>query len=170
MKQVTIVFLMLLVAVSAKSQTTYTGKIETGYLKFFVRPIRIDPGPNWGGYNLDENQNGIDVNLINGATFKEKVFVGLGLGYLNFAGISGVSAFADIENAPRRPRWSPLFNLKVGYDHIWNQYDQGTGTMLTELNIGAFMRIGEKRNLYLKSGFLFTQQSVMVPIRIGCRF
>ncbi len=167
----TTIFLLLALYYVAKSQINYSGKIETGYMKFLNTTIQVDPGPNWKGYNLNEEQNGIDFNVINGLTFlNKKVFAGLGLGYMNFEGTNGVSVFADIEYLPLKTRFTPLLNLKLGYDHIWNQYDGGTGTMLGEVGVGVNYKLTEKFNLYLKSGMLLTQQSSLIPITIGLRF
>ena len=165
----TTTILLLALSYVAKSQINYSGKIETGYMIFQYNTIQVDPGPDWKGNYL--NENGIDINVINGLTFvNKKMFAGLGLGYLNFEGINGVSVFADLEYLPLKTRITPLLNLKLGYDHIWNQYDGGTGTMLTEIGIGINYRLTEKFGLYLKSGMLYTQQSFLIPINIGFRF
>lgn len=164
-------FLLFIVAFITKAQNSYSGKIESGFLKFMNNTVQIDPGPGWEGYNLNEEQNGIDINMINGITiFKEKVFLGIGLGYLNFEGIDGISVFSDIEYLPLKSRFTTLLNLKIGYDHIWNQYDGGKGTALTEFGVGVNFKLTEELNIYLKSGLLLTQQSSLVPIRIGIRF
>ena len=149
----------------------YSGKIEMGFLKFSGRLIKIDPGPGWKGYNLDDKQNGIDMNIVNGISLlKKKVFVGVGFGYLNFEGINGYSLFSDFEYIPLTKRLSPLLNLKIGYAHIWNQYLDGKSTGLTEFGIGVNYFITGKYSIYLKTGLLFTQQSHLTPIRIGFRF
>jgi len=172
MKQLlTTLILLFALSYAAESQTNYSGKIETGYMKFLATTIQVDPGPDWKGYNLDEQQNGFDLNIINGLTFiNKKVFAGLGLGYMNFEGINGVSVFADFEYLPLKTRFTPLLNLKLGYDHIWNQYDGGKGTMLTEIGVGINYKLTEKFDLYLKSGMLLTQQSFLIPISFGFRF
>jgi hypothetical protein len=63
----------------------------------------------------------------------------------------------------------PLINLKIGYSHIWNQYENGTGTGLGELCLGLNFRITEKLGFYAKSGLTMTQQSLLTPIIIGIR-
>ncbi len=162
---------ILLITLShlAFPQIDYQGKTETGYMRFQHHTIQVDPGPGWKGYNLKEN--GIDINLVNGLTlFKKKLFAGIGLGYLNFAGIHGASVFADIEYLPLKTRITPLLNLKIGHVHIWNQYEGGTGTMLGEIALGINYKLTEKFGLYLKSGILLTQQSFLIPTTIGFRF
>ncbi len=151
------------------SQISYSIKAETGFLKYQNNTIQVDPGPNWKGYNLYE-QNGIDFNIVNSIDFKNKLFAGIGIGYLNFEGINGFSAFTDFEYLPLKTRLTPLVNLKIGYSHIWNQYENGTGTGLGELLVGLNYRLTEKIEIYAKSGFAMTQQSLLIPIRLGIRF
>jgi hypothetical protein len=117
-----------------------------------------------------DDENGIDLNLINGFDFKNKLFAGIGLGYLNFEGLSGFSIFSDLDYLPLKTRLTPLINLKIGYSHIWNQYENGTGTGLGEICVGLNYRLTEKMDIYSKSGFTATQQSLLIPVRLGIRF
>ena len=153
------------------AQTDYSVKIETGYLNFKATTIDVDPGPNWKGYNLNEEQNGIDLNIINGISFNNnKFFTGIGIGYINFEKINGLSIFTDFEYIPLKTKLSPIANLRIGYNHIWNQYENGTGSVLFELGGGISYKMTEKLNMYLQSGMLITQQSFIVPIRLGMKF
>lgn len=171
MKNLIIIGLTIFVFYSTGfSQVRYSVKVEFGYLDFKNTTIEIEPGPNWKGFYLNDEQNGIDLNLINGITFKERIFAGVGLGYLNFEGIDGISIFGDFEYLPLKTKLTPLLNLKIGYNYIWNQYEGGTGTTLSEFSAGINYRLTEKLNIYFKSGFLFTQQSSLVPFRLGLRF
>lgn len=151
------------------AQMNYSIKAETGFLKYQYNIVQVDPTPNWKGYNLYE-QNGIELNIVNGLDYKNKLLAGVGLGYLNFGGINGLSVFSDFEYLPLKTRLSPLMNLKIGYSHIWNQYENGTGTALGEFCLGLNFRMIEKIEIYTKSGFLMTQQSLLIPIRLGMRF
>lgn len=165
----TTTLLLLALSLLAQGQINYAGKFEAGYMKFRHNTVQVDPGPDWKGNYL--NDNGIDINFISGLTFvNKKLFAGLGLGYLNFAGTNGVSVFADLEYLPLKTKLTPLLNMKLGYNHIWNQYDGGTGTMHTEIGIGLNYKLTEKFGLYLKSGMLYTQQSFLIPITIGFRY
>lgn len=138
-------------------------------MRFQYNTVQVDPGPGWKGNYL--NNNGIDINFINGLTCaNKKIFAGLGLGYLNFGGTNGISVFADLEYLPLKTKLTPLLNVKSGYSHIWNQYDGGTGTMHTEFGIGLNYKLTEKFGLCLKSGMLFTQQAFLIPINIGFRY
>lgn len=151
------------------TQVEYSGKVETGYLKFIGNTIDVDPGPDWKGYHI-ENENGIDLSLINGIKLKNKIFTGIGLGYLNVEGNEGYSIFADLEYLPLKSRLTPLLNMKMGYNHLWNQYENGTGSVLFEFGVGLDYRILESNGIYIQSGFLMTQQSLLIPLRLGFRF
>ncbi len=151
------------------SQIHYSIKAETGFLKYQYHTVRVDPGPNWRGYYLDE-ENGIDFHIIHGIAFKNKLLAGIGIGYLHFEGINGLSIFSDFEYVPLKTRLTPIINLKLGYSHIWNQYENGTGTGLGECCIGLHYRLTEKLGICAKSGLTMTQQSLLIPIRIGVRW
>lgn len=161
--------IIVLTANQAHSQITYSIKAETAYSIYQFNTIQVDPGPNWKGYNLD-GEDGVDFNIVNGIEFKNKLFVGIGLGYMNFEGIDGFSIFSDFEYLPLKTRLTPIFNLKVGYSHLWNQYDNGSGTGLGEFCLGLNYRLTEKMDIYAKSGFTLMQQSFLIPIRLGVRF
>lgn len=165
----TTAILLLVLSLGTNAQIVYSGKIESGFMNFRYHTVQVDPGPAWKGNYL--NDNGIDINIVNGLSLaNNKIFTGLGLGYLNFAGTNGVSVFVDLEYLALKTKITPLLNLKLGYDHIWNQYDGGTGTMHKELCIGVNYKMTEKFGLYLKSGMLYTQQSFLLPIVIGLRY
>jgi hypothetical protein len=159
----------MLIVNQGYSQINYSIKAEPGFLKYQYNTIDVDPGPNWKGYNLEE-ENGINLNIINGFDFNNKLFAGVGLGYLNFEGINGFSIFSDFEYLPLKTRLTPLINIKIGYSHIWNQYENGTGTGLGEVCLGLNFRLTERVDIYTKSGFSMTQQSLLIPIRLGVRF
>lgn len=151
------------------SQINYSIKAETGFLKYQNNTTQVDPNPNWRGYNLYK-EDGIDINITNGVDLKNKLFGGIGIGYLNFKGINGLSAFTDFEYLPLKTRLTLLINLKIGYSHIWNQYKNGTGTGLSEFCVGINYRMTEKIDIYTKSGFSITQQSLLIPVKLGVRF
>ena len=169
-KTLTIVLLFTSIS-AAYAQATYSAKIETGYLNYWYKTITIEPGPAWKGYNLDEEQDGAQVTVFNGVRLaNKKLFAGIGLGYLNFKGIHGISVLSDFEYLPMKTKLSPLLNFKLGYDHIWNQYAGGTGSAHTELGIGLNYKLTEKIGLYGKAGLVATQQAFLIPITIGVRY
>lgn len=161
--------ILMMVVSQGQGQVNYSVKAETGFLKYQYNTIQIDPGPNWKGYNLS-GKNGIDLTFMNGLSYNNSLFAGIGLGYLNFDGVKGVSIFSDFEYMPLKTRLTPLVNLKIGYSHLWNQYEKGTGTALAELGLGLNFRLNEIISIYTSSGFLMTQQSLLIPVRIGVRF
>ncbi len=163
--------LLLWLTMPTKAQTSYSGRIETGYMNYLFRTITVEPGPNWKGYNLNNRQNGFNFNSINGVTFQDrKIFTGIGAGYSNFDGIDGVAIFGDFEYLPLKKRLTPILNLRLGYNHIWNQYEGGTGTMHTEFGIGINYKIKENLGLYIKSGIMITQQTLFLPPTLGFRY
>ncbi len=167
--RLTIIGLIIILFVNqGYSQINYSIKAETGFLIYQYNTIDVDPGPNWKGYYLDE-ENGIDYNIVNGVDFNNKLFAGVGIGYLNFEGINGLSVFSDFEYLPFKTRLTPLINLKIGYSHIWNQYENGTGTGLGEFCVGLNYRLTEKMAIYAKSGFTMAQQSLLIPVKFGLK-
>lgn len=164
------VFILIIFTSTGFSQVSYSGKVELGYLNFNSTTIDVEPGENWKGYYLNDDQDGLNVNMINGIKLKEKLFAGIGVGYLNFEGVSGISLFYDFDYIPLKTKLSPLLNTKVGYSHIWNQYEDGKGTTLIELGAGLSYKLTERARAYVQSGLLFTQQSSLVPIKIGIQF
>jgi hypothetical protein len=155
----------------AEAQISYSGRLEAGYQHYLFRTLTVEPGPSWNGYNLNEEQNGFNFTTSNGIAFaKRKLYTGIGLGYLNYEGIEGISIFGDFEYLPSNKRLSPLLNLRLGYNHIWNQNENGIGSMHTEFGLGVNYKMKEKLGVYIKSGLLITQQSFLVPITLGFRF
>lgn len=174
MKKLSLLLLFITsICFTSYSQFRYSGKVETGFLKYRYQLVQydLDPGSDWNGYYLDDEQDGIDLNLINGVSFfKKRLLTGVGIGYQNFEGINGLTIFGDLEYLPLKSKFTPLVNIKIGYDHIWNQYEGGTGTAFGEFGAGVNYMLTEKLNIYLKSGILLTQQASLIPIRIGLGF
>ncbi len=168
--KLTFILITILICSKGYSQTNFSIKAESGYSIYHFKTVDVDPGPDWKGYNLDGEENGIDFNIIGGVHIKNKLFAGIGMGYLNFEGIDGLSIFSDFEYLPLKTKLTPILNLKIGYTHIWNQYDNGTGTALGELCVGVNYRLNAMFDIYAKSGFTATQQSLLIPIRLGFRF
>ena len=67
--RLTIIGLIIILFVNqGYSQINYSIKAETGFLIYQYNTIDVDPGPNWKGYYLDE-ENGIDFNIVNVVDF-----------------------------------------------------------------------------------------------------
>lgn len=165
-----ILFLLNFIALNSKAQIKYAAKFEFSFQKYGFRTITYDPGPNWRGYNLRDKPDGLCLSVSNGISLaNKKLFFGVALAYHNFEGINGVSAAADLEYIPLKTKLSPLVNFKLGYNHVWNQYPDGSGTNYGEYLLGLNYLINSKNSIYLKSGILFTQESLFIPICLGFR-
>ena len=154
----------------AQRAVRYSGTVEAGTLRFQNRTVTVDPGPNWKGYNLDQRQNGTTLSLINGIVYQNRFFCGLGLGWLNFDGINGVSAFGDFSWLITQTRFAPVVGAKVGYMHLYNQYEGGTGSPLIELDGGLAYRFTKRSAVEVRAGITFTQQAAFIPLRLRLRF
>jgi hypothetical protein len=161
--------LWILLAHKVEAQVSFWGKLEGGYLGFQHATIDIDPGPGWQGMYLETS--GLEVSVTGGLSFaSQHLFAGLGMGYLNFQCVHGILAFTDFEYLPLKKRISPLVNLRLGYSHLWNQYEGGTGTLLASVGAGVNYRMTSRLSLYLKSGVMITQQALLLPATIGLRY
>jgi hypothetical protein len=72
-----IAFFLISFTVAGQSNIRYSGQVEVGYLSYQNLVLRIKPGENWRGYNLEENQNGVELSLTNGILIKDCLFVGI---------------------------------------------------------------------------------------------
>lgn len=158
-----------LLGITGFSQIKYAGKIEAGYLQYFFSPIIIEPGPGIGN-SLDDKQSGTEINFINGIEYSKKFGAGIGIGYLNFEGIDGFSVFANLERLPKEKSLSSLANIKIGYNHIWNRFENGSGTIVFEICTGAHYRLSDRLGIYLQVGIAGRLQTVFIPMKIGVKF
>ena len=169
--KIIITILISIITANACSQCHHAIKVETGYLYFIDHTITIDSdNPDWKGYKLNDQQNGVDFNIINGIRFREHYMAGIGLGYLNFEGIHGSAMFADLEYAPLKRKISPVFSIKAGYNHIWNQYEKGSGSALGEIGAGIKYKANKKLSFHIQAGISRTQQAQFFPVRLGFSF
>jgi len=172
MKKIFLCFVLVNVflTVAAQSLVKYTGKVETGYHFFLSRPLKADAGEGWKGYQLNNNPAGIDLNIVNGISFRNNLRLGLGAGYLNYEGTKGYAVFGDLEYLTSGTKTSPLFNLKIGRSHINNQYDGGSTGSFVDVSGGVEHQVFKKVSLQFKAGFRFVHQSIFLPVRVGIRF
>ncbi|MFA6150387.1 MAG: hypothetical protein WC716_03635 [Chitinophagaceae bacterium] len=153
---------------SSGAQIKFTTKVETAWMPYGARLVRVDAGPGWKGYNLDNKQNGFALNLVNGARIKDRFFAGLGLGYLNFEGINGFSLYSDFEfYFLKKKKLNPFLNLTIGYSHLNNQYEGGTGSGCTSYGAGIQYRHTPNLAFSVQTGFLITQQALFYPVRLS---
>lgn len=162
--------LIFILSNNGAAQIRYSGRLEAGYLPYLARTLTVDPGPNWKGYPLKSNQNGIELSAINGVRFKEKLFIGAGVGYLNYQGLSGYSIFGNVEYLVTRKKLSPLLNFRAGSSKIYNQYENGSTTGTLAFNFGLNYKATKKINLNLQGGIAFAFGASFTPIRFGIGF
>lgn len=68
MKLSILVFLLTLVF-PLKAQIRSNSKVNFGYFSYQNTVVIIDPGPNWKGYYLDDEQDGFQFSLGSGISF-----------------------------------------------------------------------------------------------------
>ncbi|MFW6389386.1 MAG: hypothetical protein ACOCZI_02005 [Marinilabiliaceae bacterium] len=168
-QEIGFLFLFLITTSAGYAQIDYSLKVETGCIQFIYNSLDVDPGPDWKGYYL-EDDDGMDISLINGIMYADRFFAGIGTGYSNFEGMDGLSVFADFDYLPLKTRLSPLLNAKFGYHHLWNQYENGTGTASGNLALGINFRVSRHFDIYAKGGIMLSQQAFLFPLRLGARF
>jgi hypothetical protein len=147
------------------SQTGLSFQWEAGAIQYGYRTISIDPGPDWKGYYLPE-KNGFDFHLSGGIHVNRRLFAGIGGGFLQIGDIQGVTAFLRTEVHVLDKKLSPVFGLKWGGSFVKNQYENGTRTMVFELTPGVRYRLSDQYALALTGGAMFTQQSLVFPVRL----
>lgn len=160
MKRLILLLIFIYIFNHSKSQVKYTGRFETGYHLFGSRPIRLEPGSGWRGYQLDESPNGIEASLVNGISYKSRLMLGLGVGYLNYEGINRYTVYGDLEYSIPSDGIFPVFELKIGSSHINNQYENGNTDTFVDLSGGFEREISKKISLQLKAGFRTVHQSI----------
>ena len=96
--------------------------------------------------------------------------MGAGVGYGNYSGDHALQAFFDLQAIFMKTRFSPLLNLKIGYNHLFNQYDGGTRGFIMEGGLGISYRLSEAYIITMQSGGMILQDAAMLPIRIGFLF
>jgi len=167
-------FILALHAVAQyeESESRHFIRVEAGYLKYLARTVTVKPGAGWKGYHLPENENGMNFNAMWGWDFNESNLLSVGAGYLNFEGIEGADIFTEIDFMVSNSYVNPYLGLRGGYTHLWNQYENGTGSVLAEFIVGLQFRFGmySYSSVHLQSGISFTQQALFIPVRLSYQF
>jgi hypothetical protein len=147
-------------------------RFETGYRKYFVRTLTVDPQPDWLGYQLTNEQDAWSVNLAWGWDFDEKTLLGFGGGYLNYEGINGLQIFSDVNFFVSNSYVNPYLGFRAGYSHIWNQYENGSGSFTGSFLAGIQFRLGDCSllKLYVQSGLQYSHQALFIPVALGFQF
>lgn len=164
-----LIIVLLLCSNICFAQNKFHSKLELGYLNFWFHTIIVDAGDGWKGYYLENS--GFSISSINGLTSKNNnFFYGIGVSYSKFNRYDGLSVFGEVEYKKLSKKFSPIFSARIGYNHLWNQYENGTRTAMLDLGFGYNLKLNNKKSLYLKTGALIMQQSLLIPITIGYRF
>jgi len=165
------IFLIIIILITQTAcglaQAKYALRVDLGGLIFQNNTVDVDPGPGWKGDNLNEQQNGLFLECINGISIKQKLNLGVGVGWLNFEGIQGYSLYGDFQYLPLRSKLTPLIGAKFGTTHIWNQYQDGQSTALVDFSAGISYKLNKKIGISLSSGVTFTQHALLLPLRLG---
>lgn len=162
--------LCMVCTVNGLSQVKYAGKVEVGHLNFQRHMVRVDPGPEWKGYYLQEGQHGFELSAAQGVHYRDRLFAGIGAGYLNFNGVHGLNLFLNTQLAFTKRRLRPVVNTRFGYSHLWNQYSEGTATAMAEATAGMEYVLAKRHSVHLSAGMLVMQQSLLYPLRVGFVF
>lgn len=162
------VFLLLTTFSLFAQNAKYEGRVEIGYMNFLDVIVNYDPDPGWKGYHL--SSDGVSINIINAIAINPHFSLGVGTGYSNFNGYSGINLFGDIEYKVLKSRFTPLMGVQLGYNHLWNQYDGGNASGWIEAGAGVNYQISDRFGVYVRSGIMTTQAASLIPIRVGVRF
>lgn len=152
-----------------QAQSKYLGDFHMGRLLFIGNTIKVDPGPNWMGYYLN-NASAYILNTSHGLLWKGVFFTGVGVEYQQFHGKYGFSGFAKLSTQVYNKKISINGSLKIGYSHLWNQYPNGTGTMYLAPELGVVWEVPERIAFELTTGPTWMQQSLLWSLGLGFRF
>jgi hypothetical protein len=170
LKKLLILLPGLVFSLVSSGQTDFSVKMEAGFIKFHEILVDVDPAPGWKGNHLQDNPDGIDFTVFGGFNPAKSLFIGVGSGYVNFQGVNGMTITSDIEyEFLPTEKISPLMNARLGYNHIWNQYEGGTGSFLIELGAGGTYHLTDKISFYLRAGMMVVQEAILFPVRLGIK-
>ena len=155
--------------VTLQAQSRYLGDFHMGPLLFITNTITVDPGPNWLGYSLDK-ESAYTLSTSHGILWKGVFFTGLGAEFQQFQGKQGLSGFLSFATHPTNKKFSLTWRLKIGYSHLWNQYEGGTSSKYIAPGLGVVWNVSARIALELTTGFTWMQQSLLWPLEVGFRF
>ncbi len=114
----------------------------------------------------------INVNGIWGWDFKEKRFLGIGIGYTGYQAYSGASLFGEINFFVSNTHLNPYIGMRAGYELLFPTNLSRSGDVLAEFLTGLQIRLGDFTyvSIYLQSGLAYRQKTLFIPLRLGIRF
>lgn len=191
----------LLSAFSVSAQYTqnrpsceYMLKVEVGYMANagnYGTPKNAVTTENGSleacGYNLNLHEQGVGLNIINGANISQDFFLGGGLGYTYLASFGTLysskasheaHAFIDMDFRPVGDIWAPMLGVRLGGSFLMNPWNYGnTISPYAEFYAGinwfydhTLQQMNRNyHSLFLEVGVVLQQQTVFIPIRLGWR-
>ena len=202
MNKIKTVLLIVMAMVSGTTMAQYTQenpncefmfKVEAGYLHFvgnYGEPA-VEPSSTLTegtGYNLNNREEAMGLNVMAGVNISQDFFLGGGLGYSYCVPLTSVHsertsnmahAFIDMDFRPVGDIWAPMVGARIGGSFLMNPNNYGnTMSAYAEVYAGlnwfydhALQQMNRNyHSLFAEVGVVFEQQSVFIPIRVGWRF
>ena len=204
MKKINAVILIVMMMAAGTARAQYTQdkpnvefmfKVEAGYMHYvgnYGSPTKEEANPNikvpGTGYNLNNAEEGMGLNVMAGVNISQDFFLGGGLGYTLCARLSPMQfdrssnmavAFIDMDYRPVGDTWAPMVGARLGGSFLMNPNNYGnTIAPLAEVYGGlnwfydhALQQMDRNyHSLFVETGVQFTQGTVCVPIRVGWRW
>lgn len=171
MRKIFILLLLILpFCASARKLPKLESTVGVGTFTFLYGLVDVDPGPNYRGDYLPENDKiGIQIFTNNGFTLAKRLHLTVGLGYANYDGTSGALVSGNFMADVLKTRFTPVIYANAGYSHFWNQYPGGTGTGILELGGGVKYKL-LKHALTLTAGNQIMQRNQYFAVKAGFTF
>lgn len=155
----------------SQNRAKFESTINVGSLTYFVSLVMVKPGENWQGYYLPrEPGTGILIASSNGFCLRENFHFGVGVGYANIKGISGLMVNGDIRIDFSKKPFSTFLYINPGYSHFWNQYKGGTDSMLFDFGFGGKFKVINSKNVMISVGLLSMQMNTYFTSKVGFTF
>ena len=168
-------------------------KVEAGYLHNvgnYGQPEKESRSTSDtpAGYRLRNNEECTGLNFMAGVNISQDFFLGAGLGYgycfpyykgnVGYTSSNLVQLFVDMDFRPVGDIWAPMAGARVGGSMLMNPGNYGT-TMSPYLEVygglnwfydHALQQMSRNyHSLFVEVGLVATQQSLLIPIRVGWR-
>ncbi|MGY6559172.1 MAG: hypothetical protein ACXIT9_07790 [Nitritalea sp.] len=162
------IFLCLLFTCSLKAQQLPYYQLELGTERFHTRTFDVEPNPGGSAFPLPPaSAYALDVGL--GLQNQKWGSIGIGLGTSFFADNTLLRASVVGDFHPIKGTWMPFLRMRLGYSSLDTFQQENRQSPLAEGTWGLRYALTPHLALELQTGVLFTQQTLFIPIRIGCR-
>ena len=169
MKNYFLLLVLFILPFISIAQVKYSGRVEYSSLRYIGPLVRYETDRG-DPYYMDERVNGKEINLVNGINLKDRVFMGIGISYLDFAKIKGFSTTLDLEYRVLKTKLSPLLNFRFGTNYLKNQYDVHKSAVMGGPDIGFSYKPFKMLSFYAKTGFVITHNVGFFTTRGGIQF